>query len=205
MQVYTIHQRCKESRGAPCISEWFGPGEWVNLNSSYVWLNLWYLKGLELRLACGESKWSLKGNMMNLRGKVMRHQERRSAWCGVRGGQGECWWWSSEEWNWGAQIEAKERRRGLRSTYPAEQPIQAEQGQKGREVKSLEWNGGAPNRGWGVDVGAPILEEECRQKRQYGALNETSKHQSRLRSAYYSGGAPFWGGMKQPSRCNWWV
>jgi len=87
------------------------------------------------------------------------------------------------QWNWGVQIQAKERRWGLRSAYAAEQPIHAEQRQTGREVKSLEWNRGTPNRGWGGDWGAPILEEERGQKRQYGALNGISKHQSRLRRA----------------------
>jgi len=33
-------------------------------------------------LASSESKWSLKGNMMNLGGKEMSLQERRSAWWG---------------------------------------------------------------------------------------------------------------------------
>jgi len=110
------------------------------------------------------------------------------------------------EWNWGAQIQAKDRRWGLRSAYAAEQPIHAEQRQKGREVKSLEWNRGAPNRGWGGDWGAPIVEEERGQKRQYGVRNEISQHQSRqrraeeieegrwgLRSPYYSGQAPLGG------------
>jgi len=122
--------------------------------------------GIE-RIACGESKWILKGNMINVGSKEVRHQERRSTWCGVQGGQGECWWWwRSAEWNWGAQIQAKQRWQGLRSAYPAEHPIHAEQPihpelcQKGREVKSVEWNSGTPNRGWGGDWGALILEEE---------------------------------------------
>jgi hypothetical protein len=34
--------------------------------------------GIE-RLACSESKWSLKGNMMNLEEKEVHHQERRAA------------------------------------------------------------------------------------------------------------------------------
>jgi len=84
MQEHTIHQRCKEAGGAPYISEWFGPGEWVKLKFNVVWLDLWYLKGLELRLAWGESKWSLKGNMMDSGEKDVRHQKRRSAWCCVR-------------------------------------------------------------------------------------------------------------------------
>jgi len=139
--------------------------------------------------------------MTNLGGNEVRHQERRSAWCGVRGGQGECWWWwRSAEWNWGAKIQAKERRRGLRSAYPAEQPFHAEQRWQGREITSLEWNRGAPIRGRGGDRGAPILEEERREKRQYGVLNEISKRYSRLRSADGNWGAPIiveehhWGG-----------
>ena len=51
-----------------------------------------------------------------------------------------------------------------------------------------------------------ILEEECREKTQYGVLNEISKYHSRLRSADGDRGAPIiaeehhWGrgGMKQP-------
>jgi len=88
MQVHKIHQCRKEAGGTPYISEWFGPGEWVKLNSNVVWLDLWYLKGLELRLACGESKWTLKGNMMNSGEKEVHHQERRSAWCRVRWSRG---------------------------------------------------------------------------------------------------------------------
>ena len=131
---------------------------------------------LELRLARSELKWSLKRNMMNSGGKEVRHQERRSVWCGVLGGKGECWWrWRSAEWNWGVQIQAKEHRQGSRSAYPAAQPIHAEQRRKGREAKCLEWNRGAPNQCWGGDWGAPILEDERKQKRQYGALNEISK------------------------------
>ena len=47
-------------------------------------------KGLELRSAHSEFKWSLKGNMMNSGGKDVCHKDRRSASCGVLGGQGEC-------------------------------------------------------------------------------------------------------------------
>jgi hypothetical protein len=36
-------------------------------------------KWLELKLACGELKWSLIGNMINSGGKEVRHKERRSA------------------------------------------------------------------------------------------------------------------------------
>jgi len=75
------------------------------------------------RLAPSESKWSLKGNMMNAEEKEVCRQERRSAWCGVRGGQGECWWWlRSTKCNWGEQSQANEGQRGLRSVYSAEQP-----------------------------------------------------------------------------------
>jgi len=139
---------------------------------------------VERRLANSESKWSFKCCMMNSGGKQVGYQERRSAWCGVRGGQGECWWWwRSAEWNWRAQIQAKKRRRGLISAYPAKQPIYAEQRQKGRKAKSLEWNRGAPNQGWGGDWGASVPEDVLGQKKQYGALNKLSKHQSKLHSA----------------------
>jgi len=149
--------------------------------------------------------------MTNSRGNEVRHQDRRSAWCGVRGGQGECWWWRrSAEWNWRAKIQAKERWRGLRSAYPGEQPIHAEQRWKGREVTSLEWNTGVPIRGRGGDWGAHILEEERCEKRQYGALNDRSKRYSRLRSADWNWRAPIiaeehhWGGgvWSSPTMCN---
>jgi hypothetical protein len=52
------------------------------------------------------------------------------------------------ERNWGVQIQAKERRWGLRSAYAAEQPIHAEQCGLRNVVKSPEWNRGAPNWGW---------------------------------------------------------
>ena len=78
--------------------------------------------GIE-RLTRTESKWSLKGNRMNLEEKEVRHQERRSAWCGVQGGQGECWcWWRSAECYRGEQRRAKECWQGWRSAYPAKQP-----------------------------------------------------------------------------------
>jgi hypothetical protein len=57
------------------------------------------------------------------------------------------------EWYWRAQIQVKKRQWGMRSVYAAEQPIHAEQRRTGMEVKSLEWNRGAPNRGWGGDWG----------------------------------------------------
>ena len=114
----------------------------------------------------------------------MGHQDRRSAWCGVWGGQGECWWWSrSAQWKWGAKIQAMEHWQGLRSAHPVEQPIQAEQCWNGREVTSLEWIGGAPIQSRGGDRGAPILEGERQGNRQYAALDGISKRHSRLRSA----------------------
>jgi len=114
---------------------------------------------------------------MNSGEKEVRYQEKRSAWCGVQGGPGECrWWWRSAEWNWGAQIQAKEHQRELRSVYAAEQPIQPEQHWKGREVKSQEWTRGALNWDWGGDWEAPIPEEERGQQMQYGALNIISKN-----------------------------
>jgi len=165
MQEHRIHQWHKEAGGTPCNSERFGPGKWVKLNSNVVWLNLWYLKGLELRVACSELKWRLKGNMMNSGEREVRHQERNSTWCGVQGGQGEnWWWWRSVGWNWRVQIQAKERRQGFRRAYPVEQPNQTEQHRMGREAKSLEWNGDALNRGWGGDWWVSILAEKRRQK-----------------------------------------
>jgi len=117
------------------------------------------------RLACGEIKYSLKGSMMNSGKNKMRHQERRSAWCGVQGGQREWWWWwRSVEWNWGAPIQAKERLSSGAAYLFWASP-------KGREGKSLEWNRGAPDWGRGVPT-----------EMQYGALNKISKRQSRLRS-----------------------
>jgi len=150
--------------------------------------------------------------MTNLGENEVRHQERISAWCGVWGGQGECWWWwRSAEWNWGGKIQATERRPGLSSANPAEQPIHAEQCWKGREVISLKWKRGNPIWGRGGDWGAPILEEERRDKTQCGALNEISKHQSSLRSADGDWGVPIiaevhhWGeggGWSSPTMCN---
>jgi len=127
---------------------------------------------------------------MNSRGKEVLHQERRSAWCGVEGGQGEWWWWwRSAEWNWGAQIQAKERLSSGAAHLCWASP-------KWRVVKSLKWNRSAPDRGRGGDWGAPIRQEE-RQPRggaptvmHYGALNEISKRQSRLRSAHGDWWAP---------------
>jgi len=83
--------------------------------------------------------------MMNSRENEVCHQQRRSAWCRVRGRQEEYWWWwRSAEWNWGVQTQAKERWWGLRSAYAADQPIQGEPRQKVTEVKSIEWNWDAP-------------------------------------------------------------
>jgi len=142
-------------------------------------------------LARGKSKWSFKGNRRNLEEIEVCHQERKCAWCGVLRGQGGCWWWWRRvEWNWGEQRQAKKRRRGLRSAYPAEQPIHANQRQKGREERSLELNRGASDRGRGGGWWAPILVEKSRQGRQYGALNHLSKRQCRLRSANRDWGAP---------------
>jgi len=80
-------------------------------------------KRFELRLACSESEWSLKGNMINSEEKEMCHQERRSAWCGVRGGQGECQGdWGAptgieeSQGDWGAPTGIEERLLYQRST-----------------------------------------------------------------------------------------
>ena len=111
------------------------------------------------------------------------------------------------EWNCRAQIQANDRKWGLRSASAVEQPIHAEQSRTKREVKSLEWNWCAPNWGWEGNWGSPILEEECGQKWQYGGLTEISTHRSILRraerieelwralmSAYYCGRGPLGGG-----------
>jgi len=148
-------------------------------------------KRLESRLAYGESKCSLKVTMINSGEKDVHLQESRSAWCGVGGGHGECWWWwRSAEWNWGVQIKAKERRRRLRSAFITQQSIHAEQRQQKREVKSLEWNSGAPNWGQGGDWASPIFEKKCWQKMHYQTLNEISKRQSRPRSVDGDYGVP---------------
>ena len=44
-QEHTIHQLRKDSGGANCIVEWFGPGEWAKFNSNVMWLDLEYLQG----------------------------------------------------------------------------------------------------------------------------------------------------------------
>jgi hypothetical protein len=44
------------------------------------------------------------------------------------------------EWNWGAQIQGKERWSWLRIAYAVAQPIHAEHGRVGMEVKSLYSN-----------------------------------------------------------------
>ena len=142
-----------------------------------------------------------KANMTNSGENEVHHQERRSAWCGVRGGQGQCWWWwRSAEWNWGVKIKAKVRRRGLRRTYPVEQPIHAKQHWKGREVTSLEWNWSAPIWGQGGDWGAPREKAGWSAEWNIEEPFETEERQRGLRSAKYSGGAPWGGGggMKQP-------
>jgi hypothetical protein len=111
-QEHTIHQRRKEARGAPYIPKWFGPGEWVKLKSNVVWLDMWYLKGLELRLACSKSKWSLKGNMINLWEKDVSHHERRSVWYHVGGAppRKEKCLMSFARWAWGVPMVMEECR-----------------------------------------------------------------------------------------------
>ena len=89
----------------------------------------------------------------------------------------------SDDGDGGVRNEIEGLKSWPRSTYPAEQLIHVEHRWKGSEVKSLESNRGAPNRGQGGDRGAPILEEERQQKRQNGELNKISRRQSRLRSA----------------------
>ena len=134
------------------------------------------------RLGHNQTKWSLKGNRMNTEEKEVCHQERRSAWCGVQGGQGECWcWWRSVEYNSGEQSQAKERRRGLRSTYPAEYSSMFnihERGGRwrvwnGMEALLLEAKDGLRSADWYID-----------------ASIQTEKPWRGLRSTYSIGRAP---------------
>jgi len=105
MQKHTIHPLRKETGGVPNIFDWFGHGEWKKFNSNVSWLDLWYLNGFELTVACGESKCRLKGNMINSEEKEVRHRYKTSAWCRVWGGQVESWWWCrSPDWNWRVSI-----------------------------------------------------------------------------------------------------
>ena len=109
-QGHTSHQRREVAGGTPKISEWFGPGEWVTLNCNVSWLDLWYLKGRNWEVSSPWMKMDFQRQYDQSTGKEVCHPESRSAWCGVRGLQGEWWWWRrSEEWNWGAQIQAEER------------------------------------------------------------------------------------------------
>ena len=143
-------------------------------------------------LARSEFKWRLKCNMMNSEENEVCHQQMRSAWYGVQGGQGECWcWWGCAECNGREQSRAKEGPTGVEEHLTSGAAIHAEHLAMGRNDQGLEWNRGAPNRGRRGD---------------WGAQNETLKRQSRLRCTYSSVGASFgrWG-MKQPTMCNWWV
>ena len=124
-------------------------------------------------LARSESKCRLTRNIMNFEEKEVRHQQRRSTWCGVQGGQGECWcWWRSAECNWGEQSRAKESRWGLWSAYPVEQPSMLSIAECGRifrvwnEIEVLQ-----------IEVGEGI--EQC---------------QREWRSTYSTIGAPLGGG-----------
>jgi len=159
---------------------------------------VWISKRLELRLARSESKWSLQANMIDSGEKEVRHQKRSSAWCGVREGQGECWWsWRSAEWNWRAQIQAKECCQGLKNAYPAEQPIHAEKRRKGSKVASLEWNRCSLKRDQGGGLMSTHSREEeqteeavCSAQRNIEAPIQTEERQQGLRSANGNWGAP---------------
>jgi len=81
-QEYTIHQWRKEAGGAPCISEKFEPGEWVNLNSNSVCLNLWYLQGWNREVSSQWIKMEFKSQDDEFRGKrdVLPGKEKCLMW-----------------------------------------------------------------------------------------------------------------------------
>jgi len=137
--------------------------------SKRVWIeaSLWWIK------------MEFERQYVEFGGKEVCHQDRRNAWCRVKWSKGVLMLMQNE-------IEGRKSRPrsadgDCRSAYAAELRINAEQRRMGRKAKSLEWNRGPPDRGWGGDSGAPIFEEERGQKRQYRAQNEISKRQSRLR------------------------
>ena len=81
MDEQTIHQQQEDAGGACCNCEWIRPDKWVTLQSHVIWLDSWYLTKTEYEMsASSESKWSWKGNMMNLGEKEIYQQERRSVW-----------------------------------------------------------------------------------------------------------------------------
>jgi len=90
-----------------------------------------YKVGIE-RLACGESKWRLKSNMMNLGEK--RCATRKGGVPDVECRVGK----RSDDGDGGVRNEIGGRKSKPRSAYPAEQPIHAEHHRKRREVESLE-------------------------------------------------------------------
>jgi len=139
---------------------------------------------LELRLAPGGSKWSLKRNMINSGGKEVCHKEMRSSWCGVLGGQGECWWrWRSAEWSWGVQIQPRSADRDQ------EEHIQ----QRSLSMLSSAKRGGR-QRVWNeIEVLLIKVEEgieELPSSRMSVDRNGSMEHESRPRSANPVWGAP---------------
>jgi len=158
MLEQTIHQLRKEDEGASWISEWFEPGYWVKLKSNFVSLDMWYLNGWNCEVRSQWIQMEFERELDESRGKDVHHQDRRSAWRGVQGGQGECWCWCrSVECNWGEQTQAKECRRGLRSAYPVEQASMLSIMERGRRWRV--WN---EIEALLIDVGEAI--EERRKK-----------------------------------------
>jgi hypothetical protein len=84
----------------------------------------------------------------------VRHQERRSAWCGVQVGQVKCWcWWRSAECNWGEQSQAKVSQWGLRSACAVQQPSMLSIAERRRmERVSNQFDALLIKAGEGIDV-----------------------------------------------------
>jgi hypothetical protein len=124
-------------RLAQCvISEKLDFRDWLAVNQNGVWNAIWWIGG-EKRCA------TRKGWVPDMK-------------CRVGKGSDDC--------DGGVRNEIEGHISRPRSTYPAEEPFHAERHQQGREVNSLEWNRGTPNRGRGGDGGVPIAEEERQQK-----------------------------------------
>jgi len=148
MLVQTIYQRRKEAGGAPCISKWFKPDEWVKLNSNLVWLDLWYLKG-----------WNWE---VSLQWITMEFETQYDELGGKRGaspGKEECLMLSAG-WARGVLMLMEECGIKLRGAKPGQRrltgveeclssgaAIHAEHHQLRRDVHSLDRNRDTPNQG----------------------------------------------------------
>jgi len=206
-QEHTIHQRRKEAGGVCCISKWFGSGEWAKSNSNVVWLDLWFLK-------CWN--WEVSPRWIK-----MEFERQYDEFAGKRGappGKEQCLMWIAG-WAKGQMMVMEECRMKLWGANPGQgAPIQrkspsmlsiteregnTESGIEERRYWSRLRRGLRSAHSWG---GAPT-------EMQYGALNEISKRQSRLRIADWNRGVPTiakenyggGGGIKQHTMCNWWV